>query len=130
MVAYLLVVTKAEDVGAYLVGSVIGRHPLIAHISPKKSVEGAIGGILFSIAASLLFTPYLPIQFSLLHMAFLGLSIGLLGQVGDLSESLMKRFCNAKDSGGLLPGMGGILDAVDSVLFTAPIFYFHLKIYL
>ncbi len=59
----------------------------------------------------------------------MGLLIGGIGQVGDLSESLMKRFCKAKDSGAWLPGMGGVLDSVDSILFTAPILYFHLKVY-
>ena len=64
------------------------------------------------------------------HKATAGFLFAVVGQIGDLSESLMKRFCNAKDSGNILPGMGGFLDAVDSILFTAPIFYFHLKIYL
>lgn len=128
--AYLLAVTKAEDIGAYLVGSLVGRHPLIPHISPKKSVEGAIGGLLASIAASLAFQPHLPIPFSTIHVVVLGFMIGLVAQIGDLSESLMKRFCHSKDSGGILPGMGGALDGVDSILFTAPIFYYHLKIYL
>ena len=128
-VAYLILVTKAQDIGAYLVGSAIGRHPLIPHISPKKSVEGAIGGLLFSIGASVAMRSYIPIAFGWLHLVLIGAFIGVLGQIGDLSESLMKRFCNAKDSGSVLPGMGGFLDAVDSVLFTAPIFYFHLQIY-
>jgi len=129
-VAYLIAVTKAADIGAYCVGTLVGRHPLIPHISPKKSVEGLFGGFAFSVLASLAIRPHLPIVFSIPHAVILGFFIAMLGQIGDLSESLMKRFCNAKDSGGLLPGMGGVMDAVDSVLFTAPIFYFHLKIYL
>ena len=129
-VAYLLAVTKAADIGAYCIGSLIGKHPLIPHVSPKKSVEGIIGGILTSMAVSYFFGPYLPLPFSLGHLLLLGLLIAVVGQIGDLSESMMKRFCHTKDSGHLLPGMGGVLDAVDSVIFTAPIFYFHLKIFL
>ncbi len=129
-VAYLLAVTKAEDIGAYTIGTLFGRHSLVPHISPKKSIEGMFGGLAASIIASVSLQAYLPLRFELPHLIILGFLIGAVGQVGDLSESLMKRFCNAKDSGSLLPGMGGILDAVDSILFTAPIFYFHLKIYL
>ena len=129
-VAYLLAVTKAGDIGAYTVGTLFGRHSLIPHISPKKSVEGTFGGLLGSLIVSFSLRHFLPLHFELFHVLVLGLLIGAVGQIGDLSESLMKRFCNAKDSGTLLPGMGGVLDAVDSILFTAPIFYFHLKIYL
>ncbi|MBI4432497.1 MAG: phosphatidate cytidylyltransferase [Candidatus Omnitrophica bacterium] len=129
-VAYLLAVTKSSDIGAYLVGTLAGRHSLIPHVSPKKSIEGTIGGLAASLCASLAFGPYLPLHFTTTHLAVLGLLISVVGQIGDLSESLMKRSCQAKDSGSLLPGMGGVLDAVDSVLFTAPIFYFHLQLYL
>ncbi len=129
-VAYLIAVTKAADIGAYIIGTAFGRHTFAPHISPKKSVEGLVGGLAASLAASVAFQPYLPAHFSVAHAAVLGLLIGTLGQIGDLSESLLKRFCHAKDSGGLLPGMGGVMDAVDSILFTAPILYFHLKVYL
>lgn len=129
-VAYLLAVTKATDIGAYAVGSLIGRHPLIPHISPKKSIEGTIGGLLAGVAVSIAMRSYLPVEFPLIHAATLGFFLGGLGQIGDLSESMMKRFCHAKDSSKLLPGMGGVMDVADSILFTAPIFYYHLKIYL
>lgn len=129
-VAYLLLVTKFQDIGAYLMGTKFGRHKLVPHISPKKSVEGALGGLLGSVIVSFLLRPYLPLAFGWMHTLVLGLAISIVGQIGDLSESLMKRCCHAKDSGDVLPGMGGFLDAVDSVLFTAPLFYFHLKIYL
>lgn len=128
-VAYLLSVTKSGDIGAYVFGSLLGRHPLIPHVSPKKSVEGLFGGLALSLAVSLLFGPYLPRDWSAAHLAILGVLLGIVGQIGDLSESLMKRFCKAKDSGAVLPGMGGVLDAVDSILFTAPIFYFHLTVF-
>lgn len=129
-VAYLLSVTKAADIGAYLVGMRFGKHALIPHISPKKTIEGLFGGLLASVLAAFFLGPYLPLEFHKAHLLAQGLLIGVVGQIGDLSESMMKRFCDAKDSGSRLPGIGGVLDAVDSILFTAPIFYFHLKIYL
>ena len=128
-VAYLLAVTKSADIGAYIFGSLFGRHHLIPHVSPKKSVEGLFGGLFLSLVVSLLFLHHLPRDWNAMHLAILGLLIGIVGQIGDLSESLMKRFCQAKDSGALLPGMGGVLDALDSILFTAPIFYFHLTVF-
>jgi len=127
-VTYLVAVTKAADVGAYAIGSLFGRHSLIPHISPKKSVEGTLAGLAASILVSVGMIGVLPVELSVLHAAVVGLLLGGVGQIGDLSESLMKRFCSAKDSGNLLPGMGGFLDAVDSILFTAPILYFHLKV--
>ncbi|MBI3252976.1 MAG: phosphatidate cytidylyltransferase [Candidatus Omnitrophica bacterium] len=127
--AYLIAVTKAADIGAYFVGTAAGRHSLIPHISPKKSVEGTFAGLGASVLVSWALGPYLPIRFGAGHLAVVGLLIGAVGQIGDLSESLMKRFCDTKDSGRLLPGMGGVLDAADSILFTAPIFYFHLRIF-
>lgn len=128
-VAYLLCVTKSADIGAYAFGSLFGRHHLIPHVSPKKSVEGLFGGLALSVVVSLLFLSHLPRQWSATHLAILGLLLGVVGQIGDLSESLMKRFCQVKDSGVILPGMGGALDVLDSILFTAPIFYFHLTVF-
>jgi phosphatidate cytidylyltransferase len=127
-IAYLLCVTKATDIGAYAIGVTFGKHPLIPHISPNKSVEGLFGGLAASMAVSLAFQKLLSIHFSIPRLLVMGLLIGVIGQIGDLSESLMKRYCKAKDSGALLPGMGGVLDTVDSVLFTAPLFYFYLKV--
>lgn len=127
LIAYLLVVTKASDVGAYLVGSLLGKHPLIAHISPKKSVEGTIGGVLASAAASVLFFDIVPFAATRPGLFGLGLLAGLIAQCGDLAESLIKRYCEAKDSGKWLPGFGGFLDTMDSVLFTTPLFYFYLQ---
>lgn len=121
----LLLITKLGDIGAYLIGSRFGRRPLIPRISPNKSVEGAIGGLIFSIAGALIAGPFL--KFSYLHLIFIGIFFGVLAQLGDLSESLMKRDCQVKDSGRLFPGMGGVLDVVDSLLFTAPVFYFYMS---
>ncbi|MCG3176208.1 MAG: hypothetical protein MOGMAGMI_01154 [Candidatus Omnitrophica bacterium] len=125
---YLLIVTKACDIGAYSVGTLFGRNTLVPHVSPRKTLEGLAGGIALSVLSSVALGPYLPRPLALPHLIVLGALIAVVGQIGDLSESLMKRFCQARDSGRFLPGMGGFLDAVDSVLFTAPIFYFHLKV--
>lgn len=124
LVAFLLLVTKAGDIGAYFIGSNFGKHSLIPRISPKKSVEGAIGGFIFSVAAALIsksFLPSVPVH----HLVILGCLLGILAQVGDLSESLIKRDCQVKDSANLIPGLGGVLDLVDSILFTAPTLYFY-----
>ncbi|PIU41847.1 MAG: hypothetical protein COS99_03490 [Candidatus Omnitrophica bacterium CG07_land_8_20_14_0_80_42_15] len=128
LAAFVILVTKAGDVGAYLVGSTIGKHPLIPRISPKKSKEGLIGGLIFSLAAALMSKKFL-LSFDYSHLAVLGLLLGIAGQIGDLSESLIKRDCGVKDSGKRFPGMGGVLDLIDSLLFTVPIFYFYIKVF-
>jgi len=125
-VASLILITKGTDIGAYLIGVRWGRVPLIARISPKKSVEGAFGGFIFSILCGLASRIFLP--FSYLHLALMGIIFGVIGQLGDLSESLFKRDCQVKDSGRLLPGMGGVFDVMDSLLFTAPVFYFYMSV--
>jgi phosphatidate cytidylyltransferase len=119
-VAYLLIVTKITDVGAYFGGNFLGKHRLAPMISPKKTVEGAIVGLLCAIGAS--FALYT------LHGDFpwliLGAILGLVGQFGDLAESLLKRDANKKDSNAL-PGLGGVLDMLDSILFNAVIIYIY-----
>jgi phosphatidate cytidylyltransferase len=124
LVAGVLLITKVGDVGAYLLGSRFGRHALISRVSPNKTKEGFLGGILFSVFAALGSKFFMPANFSYLHLLILGLFLGILGQLGDLSESLMKRDCAVKDSGAIFPGLGGALDCIDSLLFTAPVFYF------
>ena len=123
----LLLITKFGDIGAFLVGVSGGKTPLIPRISPKKTVEGALGGMVFSIIAALACKPLL--HFSYTHLILIAVVLSILGQLGDLSESLIKRDCGLKDSGNILPGMGGILDEVDSLLFTAPVFYFYMSIF-
>jgi phosphatidate cytidylyltransferase len=120
--------TKLGDIGAYLVGSRFGKTPLLPRISPKKSIEGSVGGVLFSVAGALASRPFLNLETG--RLIFMGIVLGVLGQLGDLSESLIKRDCQVKDSGVILPGMGGVLDVMDSLLFTAPVFYFYLSIIL
>ena len=124
MLATILLITKAGDIGAYLLGSRFGRHTLISRISPNKSKEGFLGGLIFSLLAALVGKFFMPPNFSYLHLLVLGLLLGTLGQLGDLSESLIKRDCEVKDSGKIFPGLGGALDCIDSLLFTAPVFYF------
>jgi len=121
----ILLIAKLGDIGAYLIGSRFGRTPLFPRISPKKSVEGAIGGLCFSIGGALISRPFL--QVPAWQLALLGLILGILAQAGDLSESLMKRDCEVKDSGNIFPGMGGVLDVIDSLLFVAPVFYFYVN---
>jgi phosphatidate cytidylyltransferase len=122
--ASLLLITKLGDIGAFLVGSKWGRHPLLPRISPKKTVEGALGSLAFSILGAAASKPFLPFDNGQLLSVAIGLNI--LGQLGDLSESLLKRDCQVKDSGNIFPGMGGVLDEIDSLLFTGPVFYFIL----
>lgn len=124
--AALLLITKLGDIGAFLVGSRWGKLPLMPHISPKKTVEGSIGGLLFSILGALISKPFLPFGYG--QLLLVGFGLGVLGQLGDLSESLLKRDCQIKDSGSIFPGMGGVLDQIDSLLFTAPVFYFYLSV--
>jgi phosphatidate cytidylyltransferase len=128
LVIALLVITKSGDIGAYLVGKVLGKTPLIPRISPKKSVEGSFGSLIFSMAAAMLSKPLMPGSFSIFHLALVGICISILAQLGDLSESLVKRDCGIKDSAAIIPGFGGILDIIDSILFTAPVFYFYLTL--
>ncbi|MCM8781363.1 MAG: phosphatidate cytidylyltransferase [Candidatus Omnitrophica bacterium] len=122
----VLIITKMGDIGAYLVGTRFGKTPLMPRVSPNKSTEGSIGGLVFSVLAALACRTFL--DFGFLHLIFLGIFLGVLAQLGDLSESLMKRDCQIKDSGNIFPGMGGFLDLIDSLLFTAPAFYFYMSI--
>ncbi len=108
------------DSGAYFVGSLIGKHPLWPAISPKKSIEGAIGGVALSVLAALCFSWYSPELLSPLSAVGLGLVIAVVGQLGDLIQSAYKRVKGIKDTGKLLPGHGGVLDRVDSWLIVFP----------
>jgi len=128
LILAVILITKLGDIGAYFIGSRFGRTPLIPRISPKKTVEGAVGGLIFSLLGAFISKPFLNVPY--LHLIFMGISLGVLAQLGDLSESLMKRDCQVKDSGQVLPGMGGVLDFIDSLLFTAPAFYFYMSIIL
>lgn len=124
LILFLILVTKMGDVGAFAIGRLMGRNTLMARISPRKTIEGFIGGALVS-AATASMANSLVERFH--HSPLLGFSVGLFlglcGQLGDLAESLIKRDCQVKDSSQWLPGLGGVLDVLDSLLFTAPLFY-------
>lgn len=124
-VVYLLAVTKMTDIGAYFAGSLWGQRKLAPTISPAKTIEGAIGGLLCALVVSIAFYW---IGLSMIECICLGLVLGCIGQFGDLAESLLKRDANKKDSNAL-PGLGGVLDSVDSLLFNAPILYFFLYMF-
>jgi len=129
-VLFLVLVTKFSDMGAYLTGSLIGKHPLVPHISPKKTWEGFFGALAFSVGGGCGLVALMPKHLSFLnqtHAVILGLILGFAAIVGDLAESLLKRSCGAKDSGKFLPGIGGALDLIDSILFTAPMMFFYLR---
>jgi phosphatidate cytidylyltransferase len=118
----------ACDAAALLVGSRIGRHPFFAAISPKKTVEGAIAGVLGAVAVMLIGVSAV-IGLSPLHAIALGLLVGVSAQVGDLVESQMKRIADVKDSSNLIPGHGGVLDRLDSILFPPILVYFYVTMF-
>ncbi len=131
LLLWLLAVTKFTDMGAYIVGSMIGRHKMIPHVSPGKTWEGFGGALLFSQIAACGVYALFPQQLAFFkewgHVVFLGILLAILAVIGDLAESVLKRAINAKDSGKILPGIGGSLDLIDSICFTAPALYFYLK---
>src|SRR5215469_6195878 len=130
-VLYLIAVTKFADMGAYLTGSAIGRHMMTPHISAKKTWEGFFGALVFALLCSLMLFKLMPGHLSALtwtHATILGLLLGFGAIVGDLAESIIKRSTDVKDSGNLLPGIGGALDLLDSLLFTAPLLFFYLRL--
>jgi phosphatidate cytidylyltransferase len=129
---YLIAVTKLTDMGAYLVGSLIGRNKMVPHVSPGKTWQGFGGAIAFAVAGS--FTLYFAIGdqipiITFTHAGVLAILLALVAVLGDLAESILKRSLEAKDSGAVMPGIGGFLDLIDSIIFTAPLFYIYLVIF-
>jgi len=122
-----LFTTFASDTAAFFVGRALGKHHLAPHISPGKTWEGAIAGVFGAIIISLLFTIPTPLHLPLTYWQaiLLGLLISVFGQIGDLVESLLKRNMGVKESGKLMPGHGGILDRIDSVVFTGIVVYYY-----
>ncbi|MFA5250403.1 MAG: phosphatidate cytidylyltransferase [Parachlamydiales bacterium] len=132
---YLLAVTKSTDVGGYFGGMFFGKKKLAEHLSPKKTIAGAIAGTLAAVFVSYLFYSFgqsvaggreSGFVLSLGAALALGLALAVFGQAGDLAESLLKRDAKTKDS-GCLPGFGGVLDLLDSLLFTLPVLFFYLE---
>src|SRR5262245_10484430 len=129
-VLYFILVTKFSDTGAYLVGSLIGRHKMIPRISPGKTWEGFGGALLLSTIASVVFVGFAGDRLTgmnWMHAVILGIILSVGAVIGDLIESLFKREAGVKDSGKFFPGIGGILDLLDSLLFNAPLMYLYLR---
>ena len=129
LIWYLLFAAFGTDTFAYLIGSLIGKHKL-SPISPKKSVEGAIGGIIGALAISLIYTyfinKYANLEISYIAISAISVALSILAQVGDLAASAIKRYVGIKDFSNLIPGHGGMLDRIDSILFIAPFAYLAL----
>lgn len=120
----VLIVTWVQDTAAYFAGRAWGRHKLAPVLSPKKTWEGWGAGLVASIAAGVVCVPLFGLPIALISGALLGLIAGLIGPLGDLSESLIKRQIGLKDASHLIPGHGGLLDRADSILFTGPVLYY------
>jgi phosphatidate cytidylyltransferase len=127
---YLFLVVASGDVGSYLLGTLFGQHKLFYSLSPGKTIEGLAGGLFFNIASSLLarfwFVPFIPLS----HALVLPVVLGTFAQLSDLCESAFKRGAGIKDSSNILPGHGGVLDRIDSLIFTTPAFYYYYLFFL
>ena len=129
-VLYFILVTKFSDLGAYCVGSLIGKHKMIPRISPGKTWEGFAGAVLVSTGVSVTFAHFLQhrlYHMNWMHAVILGVLLSVAAVIGDLIESIFKREAKVKDSGRWFPGIGGILDLMDSLLFNAPLMYLYLR---
>jgi phosphatidate cytidylyltransferase len=127
---FLLVVIWVTDTAAYFVGRAFGRHKLSPIISPKKTIEGFLGGLVFGTSAAFVFSLLALQDIAKWQILVAGFMISLFGQLGDLVESLLKRRVGIKDSSGIIPGHGGVLDRFDSTLFALPTLYFLLICYI
>jgi len=134
LLIFTLFATWATDTFAYFTGLGLGKNKLCPRISPKKTVEGSIGGVVGSlvtgIVVGMVFTHSYNLEIGYLHYTVISLLCGITSQIGDLSASSIKRFCNIKDFGRILPGHGGILDRFDSILFTVPVVYSYYLLFL
>jgi len=129
LLALTIFVPKAGDIGAFFTGTFFGRHKMTPTLSPKKTWEGFAGGMLAAMGCAIgLSFAGDAFRHGILEAAAFGLAVGIAGVLGDLAESLIKRDCQAKDAAASIPGFGGILDVVDSVLFAAPVAYFWFRI--
>jgi phosphatidate cytidylyltransferase len=128
-VLLLILIVSANDIFAYYIGRGIGRHKLSPVVSPNKTVEGALGGLIGGVVAAIAFQRFFLAHISLNEALLLAIFIGILGQTSDLFESLIKRSAGVKDSGNILPGHGGVLDRIDSLIFPIPFLYYYLIIF-
>lgn len=124
LILFLVGVTWIGESAAYLVGSTMGRHKLAPLISPNKTVEGAVAQVVASVAAAAALG-WLLLAWPMVHVLLAGGILGVVGQFGDLAESVMKRSAGVKDTSGLIPGHGGVLDRIDSLLFNTPTLYYY-----
>lgn len=127
LLTYLVLLTEINDIAQYIFGKLLGRHKIIPKVSPGKTVEGLLGGVLVTVGLAVTLAPWLT-PFDPFHALCLGLLLSLAGFIGDVTISALKRDLGLKDSGTLLPGHGGILDRIDSLTYTAPLF-FHFTVY-
>ena len=128
LIFFLFVTVWCGDAAAYAIGKRFGKHRLRPQISPGKTIEGTIAGVAFGIIGAMVVWFFgLKDTLDLLHVVGLAVLLSLVGQLSDLSESIIKRAVNAKDSGGLLPGHGGLLDRCDSLILTAPTLYYYVQ---
>jgi phosphatidate cytidylyltransferase len=125
LVFLLFFVVWGSDVFAYGVGRLLGRRPLAPAVSPKKTVEGAIGGLLGAVALAFVARAWFMHRLTVRDAVLLGVVLGVIGMLGDLVESMLKRGAGVKDSARLVPGHGGLLDRVDSLLYAAPLLYYY-----
>lgn len=126
LLLYLVLLTQLNDVAQYLWGKLFGRHKVVPQVSPNKTWQGLLGGVATTLALALVLAPWLT-PFDALRAAGAGLLIGVFGFVGDITVSALKRDLGIKDSGQLIPGHGGILDRIDSLTFTAPLFFHYVR---
>jgi len=129
-ILFVLIIVWANDTFAYIVGKTLGRHKLAPRISPGKTIEGAAGGLAAGVAAALICNSAMGLGAGMPLMAAMAIMVGVLGIIGDLAESLLKRGAGVKDSGSLIPGHGGVLDRIDSLIFPIPALYYILVYYL
>jgi phosphatidate cytidylyltransferase len=125
--ALAVFVPKCCDIGAYAMGRLFGRHKMTPVLSPKKTWEGALGGLVTAMLAAVAIDRFGPTPVLNMDVAWelgFGLSVGLAGMLGDLAESLLKRDCQTKDASQVMPGFGGVLDVVDAIIYSAPVSYF------
>ncbi|KDR95198.1 phosphatidate cytidylyltransferase [Peptoclostridium litorale DSM 5388] len=128
MVWIIFITAWATDTCAYFAGCFFGKHKLIPSVSPKKTIEGSVGGIAGSVLSCMVFG--FIFEMSLIHMAVIGFTGSIVSQMGDLFASSIKRYIGIKDYGNVIPGHGGMLDRFDSIIFSAPLVYYYISIFM
>jgi phosphatidate cytidylyltransferase len=130
MIVFILLFVWAGDSAAFYVGRKLGERKLLEVVSPKKTIVGAVANVMGTLIASLLASSLFFNEIPLIHCLIVAFICGIIGQFGDLAESLIKRNCQVKDSGTLIPGHGGVLDRIDSLLYVGPAFYCYYQVFL